>query len=463
MASILRRHMPSQQQLYEGAPRWLQRLLVNAEALRREWFRRSGDYRALVRAYDPAFHGRPLAEQEAAQVEALNHMIAAARQAVPFYRESLPDIRLRSVGDLRRLPIVEKDDIRSVPLAFVSERASRRSLWARKTSGSTGTPLTFHLDREATRHQQAAADAMLAHYGCRFGEPRARFSGAYVTPYAQTRPPFWIYIDHYKQLQCSSYHLAPQFYPHYLRALKDAKVTYGTGYPTSWHLLATYLLESGAPPPRLRAIITDSEGISLEQQEVVERAFGCPVYQTYGTGEIGQVVWQCPHKRYHVLTRSAVLEIVDDGGRPVAPGETGEIIATSLSGPNTPFIRYRTGDLATLAADDCPCGWHSPSWTAIEGRVDDRIKTPDGRWVGRLSHVTKPGVGIRESQIAQVAADRVVIRVVPDAHFDPASMEAVVAAAHRYLGSAMRVSWEKVERLPRMRSGKLRHVVREYV
>ena len=95
------------------------------------------------------------------------------------------------------------------------------------------------------------------------------------------------------------------------------------------------------------------------------------------------------------------------------------------------------------------------------GRVDDYVVTPEGRKVGRLSHVTKPGIGIAESQIAQVSPDEVVIRVVPDNGFDPQSMFLVLDAAHRYLGNSVRVSWEKVDRLPRMKSGKLRHVVRE--
>jgi len=70
-------------------------------------------------------------------------------------------------------------------------------------------------------------------------------------------------------------------------------------------------------------------------------------------------------------------------------------------------------------------------------------------------------VGIKESQIAQVAHDRIVIRVVPASDFVPASMEAVIEAARRYLGPTMHIDWELVERLPRTRAGKLRHVVRE--
>lgn len=453
--------LPSQQQIYDTAPRWLQRVLVNAEAVRREWFRRHGDYRRLVAAHDPAWYYRSRAEQEAWQLAQLNRLLVEARRRVPYYRRVLPDRPLASLAELPSLPLLSKEQIRRNPLDLVADDLDRRTLWPRKTSGSTGTPLTFYLDREATRNHQAPADAMLAALGCRFGEPRARFSGAYVAPYTRAKPPFWIWIDLYRQLQCSAYHLAPAFYPHYLRALREHSVVYGTGYPTAWHLLATYILESGDRPPPLRAIITDSEGISLEQQAVVEQAFGCPMVQTYGAGEIGQMAWQCEHRRYHVLSRATIAEVVDDAGQPVAPGETGQIVVTTFASSGTPFIRYQTGDLATLAADDCPCGRHSPSWLAIEGRIDDRIKTPDGRWIGRLSHVTKPGVGIKESQIAQVALDRIVIRVVPAPDFAPESMQAVVEAARRYLGPTMQIEWELVERLPRTRAGKLRHVVRE--
>lgn len=70
-------------------------------------------------------------------------------------------------------------------------------------------------------------------------------------------------------------------------------------------------------------------------------------------------------------------------------------------------------------------------------------------------------MGIKESQIAQVALDRIVIRVVPAPDFAPESMQAVVEAARRYLGPTMQIEWELVERLPRTRAGKLRHVVRE--
>lgn len=460
VASLLKR-MPSQQEIYNRSPRPVQRLFANLEAWRRDWFRRYGDYRAEMAQYDPVWYRSNIEIQEAYQLQRLWQVVDNARRHVPWYRRNLPDIEITSLADLQQLPILEKDQIRREPLAFVRDGVSTRDLWRQSTSGSTGAPLYYYHDRSITRAHQAVSDALLEMHGCALGERRVRISGVYVAPYEQQEPPFWIYIDHYRQLQCSAYHLGAGTYRHYLRAMRDHRVRYGTGYASAWYLLASYILETSEKPPNLKAIFTDSEGMSLEHQAITEQAFGCPVYQTYGAGEVYQVGQQCSAKRYHVLTRNAILEIVDENDQPVKPGETGQIIATDLTGMVTPFIRYRTGDLATLAAEPCTCGWHSPSLMTIVGRQDDRIRTPEGRWVRVGGHIIRPAVGVRESQIVQTALDHVVVRVVPAHNFDSSSMEIVVATARQYLGNSVRVTWEKVDSLPRTKAGKLRHIVRE--
>lgn len=454
--------LPTMQSVYLALPRPVQRLAANLEAWRRNTMRRYGDYAAVENYYSPEWYSRAtLEEQQCFQLERLRALLTEARN-VPYYRDRLIGFSMKSLDDLCKLPILEKQDIRKDRDAFVATGLPRRSLWLHATSGSTGSPMHYFHDRSMTRAHQAVADAILRQLGCPFGTRRARISGVYVAPYKQKAPPFWIYIDLHRQLQCSAYHLSLETSAAYLLAMRQARVALGTGYATAWHLLGTYVLESGERPPRLSAIVTDSEGLSVEQQATVERAFECPVRQTYGLGETGQIGMQCSEGRYHELTRNSIIELLDDSDRPVAPGEAGQVVVTDLTAATTPFIRYRTGDLAIRASEVCRCGQHNPSWLELVGRVDDQVLTPDGRWIGRLSHVTKPGVGIRESQIVQQAIDRVLIRVVPDLDFEPGSMEKVLDAAHRYLGDQMQVRWEPVDALTRMHSGKLRHVIREF-
>lgn len=449
------------QTIFDRSPRLVKRAMINLEAIRRDRFRRYGDYAAELRFYDPAWYASASELQETFQLQRLNDLLHSAKTHVPYYRDTLPTIELNSLGDLRTIPILEKKEIHAAPLSFVDERLSKKDLYLCSTSGSTGTPLCYFHDRTITRAHQAVADSLLAFFGCGFGGRRARFSSVMVTASDQTSPPYWIYIDWYRQLQCSTYHLSPRTCKDYLEALKRSKVTYGTGYTTAWHLLAGYTHDSGESPPPLKAIFTDSEGITLEQQALVEKVFSCPVFQTYGTGEVGQVVMQCSNKRYHILTRACVAEVLDENDQPVLPGQTGRVVITDLTGLHTPFIRYSTGDLATPSADTCDCGWNTPIWSEIVGRIEDWIQLPDGRRISRLDHISRVGIGILESQIAQTAPDSIEIRVVPTNQFDAESMGAVLDTAQRFLGFSMKVSWRLVDKLPRTRSGKLKYVIRE--
>jgi phenylacetate-CoA ligase len=250
--SVLRTHLTSQA-LYDATPRVVQAVLANLEAWRRDRFRRYGNYRTQLAHYDPRWYATDLPRQVAYQVEQVNALVHSARRHVPHYRRTLPDAVVHDLADLPRLPVLEKETIRHDPLAFVKDGVSVRNLWSVCTSGSTGTPLRYYHDRTATRAHQAVADALMAMHGCVLGEPRVRFSGACVARYEQRKPPFWIYIRRYRQLQCSAYHLEPGTYSSYLEAMRRARVRYGTGYATAWHLLAAYILESSDRRPALKA------------------------------------------------------------------------------------------------------------------------------------------------------------------------------------------------------------------
>ena len=289
--------------LYNMAPHFVKRIAVNIEARRRDKFRRFGNYKEVLNFYAPSWYRNDIKIQEEHQAKRLKSILQTARTNVPYYQKSLANIQFDKLDDLKNIPLLEKEDIRNNPYDFVAHGLNKMDLWLGSTSGSTGSPLSYYRDRNAIRANQAATDSLMEYYGCTFGEKRIRISGVSVVPYEQKNPPFWIYVDRYKQLQCSAYHLGSKTYPFYLKAMKEAGGRYATGYATAWHLLAGYILNEDADPPHFKAIFTDAEGLSREQQNSVEFAFKCPVYQTYGLGEVGQVAIQCPNKHYHILTK----------------------------------------------------------------------------------------------------------------------------------------------------------------
>ena len=451
----------SKQTIFDASPWWAKRVLANAEALRRTWFRQGPEYHALLPELSPARLNLDPDRQATVQLESLNRQLFAAARTVPYYRDILPKGPLESLDEMADVPVLTKDMVRNHKESLKNPNLSPLHYWESRTSGSTGTPLSYYQAKSSITAHTAAYHALLDYFGCPYGAPKVRISGVSVLPPSRTEPPYWIYIDWFKQWQFSSFHLGPHSFDLYLAAMTHADAAFATGYAGAWNLLAAYVEESGAHAPRFRAIITDAEGVDNDKRRRVERVFDTRMVQTYGTSEVGPTMVQCPHGRYHTLFAAKLVELLDKDGTPVTPGQMGEITITDLHGSDTPFIRYRTGDLAVEAAQPCPCGWKGQNFPELLGRLDDSIVTPDGREITRLGFITKAAVGIKESQLVQTAADRLVIRVVPGEGYSDATRLHLLNTARHYLGESMKLGYETVDRLPRTPSGKVKYMVRE--
>ena len=105
--------------------------------------------------------------------------------------------------------------------------------------------------------------------------------------------------------------------------------------------------------------------------------WGCPVYDTYGTHEIGTGAFECPHQAgLHFMEDTLYLEVLDvDTGKPVAQGERGNLVATVFFRSMPPIIRYNLRDLARILSDrQCACGSHFRRMDHLLGRSDAMVK-----------------------------------------------------------------------------------------
>ena len=173
------------------------------------------------------------------------------------------------------------------------------------------------------------------------------------------------------------------------------------------------------PADSLKAVVAISEQLTPSMRSYVERRFRTPVHQTYGLSEFGHAAVRCDAGRYHAHREHCLIEIVDEEGRPCAPGETGKIVITGLSNFAMPLIRYDTGDLAEAADGPCPCNRTLPSFGEIVGRYSRTAYLPAGT-IGpvlalRGTIETMPAnimQGLREFQIHQYADKRMELRLV---------------------------------------------------
>ena len=385
-------------------------------------------------------------------------MLREARRDVPGYRAVKDD-------NLHGFPVLKKEAVRSAPEAFVSESASKDGTDREHTSGSTGTPLQIVISRQATRNWYALHEARTLRWNnVRRSDRWAILGGQPIVAPDAAKPPYWVWNRPMRQLYLSSYHLSERTVSDYFGALHRHRVRYLLGYPSAMDTLARLGSEAGFEVPHLEVAIANAEPLYDRQRSAIEQAFQCPVRETYGLAEFVVGASECEAGQLHLWPEVGMVEILaEDSDRPLPAGETGRVVCTGLLNPAMPLIRYDTGDRGRLSstAEPCACGRSLPVLAAIEGRQDDVVSLPDGRRIGRLDPILKGNLPIRECQVVQTAADRLVFRVVPAPSFGAGEQEALLDSARAFLGSSVQIEIERVESLPRGPNGKLRGVVSE--
>ena len=170
---------------------------------------------------------------------------------------------------------------------------------------------------------------------------------------------------------------------------------------------------------------------------------------------------QHPQGTGRLSAEHVLVECVDARGRPVPPGESGEIVVTHLATRDFPFLRYRTGDVGRLARDACACGRGLPLLAEVEGRSTDFVVAADGTRMHGLAliYVLRDLPQVAQFKIVQHDRRHTEVLLVPREGFGPAQEAHIVEQFRRRLGAAVEVRITRREHIPREASGKYRYVV----
>jgi len=148
--------------------------------------------------------------------------------------------------------------------------------------------------------------------------------------------------------------------------------------------------------------------------------------------------------------------------KPCGPGEEGHILVTNLHSYAMPFIRYDMEDIGTLAGEPCSCGRGLPLLESLEGRVNDMVRTPEGKIVHSylFPAVFRDLPGVRQFQVVQVSPGAIHVRIVPSGDRGMPDADAIVTSLQRVIGTSLAVRVEFVDEIPPLPgSGKRRFVV----
>ena len=172
------------------------------------------------------------------------------------------------------------------------------------------------------------------------------------------------------------------------RAAHDIGVTAYAGTPDYLKVILDKAEEMGLPLKIARAAVGGGALFPSLRQEYADRGIAC--LQCYATADLGNIAYESPAQEGMIVDEGVIVEIVTPGtGDPVALGEVGEVVVTTLN-PDYPLIRFATGDLSAVMPGESPCG-----------RTNMRIKG----WMGRADQTTKiKGMFVRPEQVAELVS-----------------------------------------------------------
>jgi putative adenylate-forming enzyme len=148
------------------------------------------------------------------------------------------------------------------------------------------------------------------------------------------------------------------------------------GYPSVLRQLAEEQI-AGRLHLKLRSAASSAEVLTEETKRRAKQAWGVRVFDTYGATEYSPIAAECAHGRKHLFEDGAIIEIVDENGRAVPPGEAGDrILLTVFDRTTQPLIRYEISDMVRAVEEECPCGRPFRVIEAVEGRTEDVLYFP---------------------------------------------------------------------------------------
>jgi phenylacetate-CoA ligase len=392
-----------------------------------------------------------------------------AAETVPYYRdlfraEGIDPREIRTAEDLEWLPILEKEAVRAAPDRFVSESAAGRSSIPFVTSGSTGLRIRVHHDRRSLLHNIAYSErhreVEVQFVGKRFRYVKVsigRMGGTGLDVRRFYNRTTWIPLRP-KRHSVSKGQPIRRIVDE-LNELRPDVVRAGGSF---LELLFGVVAARGYGLHLPRVVSYGDDVMTPEGKELIEREFGVPVLSHYNATEVFHIGFLCEEREhFHLHADLSHLTIVDSHRRRAPPGTPGDVVLSNLINRGSVLLNYRIGDRAAMVAASCPCGRTGTMLSQLEGRVEDTIYLPGGRFVNpRLVwDVIKKREGIVQYQLVQLEQSRFELTLVtPEIEQYERVVDGVVADLRELLGADAEIRARRSDVLERGAAGKLRPV-----
>lgn len=367
----------------------------------------------------------------------------------------------KTIDDIKIFPHFTREILRKELLTIMTMSKKNPNMSA--TGGTTSSPVQFYINKLSLCKKNGISDAFNEWYGFNYLDKSIFLWGASQDLQGNSSLS-WKLRNHIygKRLMLPSSPLDDQIMENYYHKMNYFKPSYIQAYPTPLYEFCLFLKRKNIKLPYLKSGSVTAEPLLTEKRLLIEDVLKFKIFNWYGSRELGRIASECEfHDGLHVSEPSVYVEIEPDAS---LPDGYGHLVITDLLNYATPFIRYRTNDIAAFENKICPCGRSLRMLSKIEGRTADVIVLSNGKKVPGVSltnRVVRDFKDFVELQIIQTNYSHFIVKFVRGCEFSSFSLENFTKLFCQALETEVNIEFVEVEKLIPERSGKIRFVKSE--
>lgn len=382
----------------------------------------------------------------------LRALLKHAGRHCPYYRDLFRQLSLKpsditTPEDLKRLPILTRNTVRTRAQEIVVNGTNLEACRIERTNGTTGEPTKIYNSSFEVWFQHALWITGYLRCGMKPWHRQAKFMMGSSIPSGKK----WFQKLGLFRRAYMSVAESPSKKIQWLREYKpDVLFTWGSVL----NEISSSLQRAGEEL-HLPLIITSSDIVLREQ--VASRIKG-RLLDIYGATETGPLAWPCLDENgFHIDPRWVIVEIVNEKDE---PADRGQIVCTPLWRRTMPLIRYQLDDICEWDYKPCHCGCTWPKIKSLIGRQSDLFTLPSGENVttGFAADALRSVPGIEQFQLVQKSPLENFMFIVPGSNFNQESIEIIQQQFATKLGKSGCLNIKLVSSLYRPPTEKFRSI-----
>ena len=389
----------------------------------------------------------------------LEKMQEFASNYVPYYKPF-------KGSSFNEIPFLTREIIRNEFDKLKSDDISTRKYFEKTSGGSTGQPVKILQDIKYKKHQRYITYQQKQWCGYTFGEPMIHLWGNERDILHSTDKLSSKLLNKIKNLTIlNAFIMSKNDMLNYIKTINRIQPRLLVSYVQPMFELARFAKQENLHINSPGAIMTSAGTLFDFIKSEIEEVFQCPVYNRYGTREVGNIACSgIGHDELRISENNVFIEVIDEAGNHCEPGHEGEIIVTSLTNYAMPIIRYKIGDRGVLSDKHA-----FPSLQKISGRITETFRNANDDIIPAEYFIHAIGVmlnkklkWIKRFQVIQHSVDQIEVKIESDQnHKKMPYINEIEDLIKKVMGAQCQITFTLLDKIPLLKSGKFAYAINQ--